>query len=214
MLLDPEEIMNHFPANDWIDLVRNVSPAARAELIQTHLREGCEECLRSSETWGLVLSLSERETNYRPPDEAVGAVKAAYVPARPERWLPEIAQFARLIFDSFKQPELALVRASLPSSRLLLHEAAPFTIDLRLDSNPFQKRISLIGQILNSKGPEQSAGRIDVILLSGERLVQKTSANAAGEFDLDFVPEENLQLFVNIRGQRAIAIALPDMQKT
>ncbi len=50
-----------------------------------------------------------------------------------------------------------------------------------------------------------------MVLLSGERLVKKTSANAAGEFDLDFVPEENLQLFVNIRGKRAIAIVLPDM---
>jgi hypothetical protein len=66
-------------------------------------------------------------------------------------------------------------------------------------------------QILNSGHPDQTVGRIDVILLSGDRLVQKTSANAAEEFDLDLIPEENLQLFVNIGGQRAIAIALPDM---
>ncbi len=206
--------MDHFPTSDWIDLARGVLPPVPAELIQTHLAQGCVECLRSSETWGLVVSLSAKEAGYRPPDEAVRVVKGAYVPARPERWLPEIAQFARLIFDSFKQPEPAMVRASLPSSRLLLHEAAPFTIDLRLDSDPFRKRISLMGQILNSREPEQSAGRIDVVLLSGERLIHKTSANAAGEFDLEFVPEDNLQLFVNIRGQRAIAIALPDMEKT
>jgi hypothetical protein len=206
--------MDHFPPGDWIDVARCVLPAARAEVIHAHLREGCVECLRSSEIWGLVVTLSAREAGYRPPDDLVGAIKAAYAPARPERWLPEIAQFARLIFDSFKQPELAMVRGPLPSSRQLVHEATPFTIDLRLDSDPLRNRISLMGQILNSRNPEQAAGRIDVILLSGDRLVQKTSANAAGEFDLDLAPDDNLQLFVNIRGQRAIAIALPDLNSS
>jgi hypothetical protein len=203
--------MDHFPVGDWIDFARGVLPAARAELLQSHLRQGCAECLRSFEIWSLVASSSAKEPTYHPPDHAVDAIKGAYASARPERWLPEIAQFARLIFDSFKQPELAMVRGPFPSSRLLLHEAAPFTIDLRLDSDPLRKRFSLMGQILNSRDPEQSANGIDIILLSGDRLVQKTSANAAGEFDLDLVPEDNLQLFVNIRGQRAIAIALPDM---
>src|SRR5581483_7163937 len=122
---DAGEIMDHFPASDWIDLARGVLPAARAELIQDHLRQGCPECLSASEIWGLVVTLSAREAGHRPPDHTVKAVKAAYVPARPERWLPEIAQFARLIFDSFKQPELAMVRGPLPSSRLLVHEATP-----------------------------------------------------------------------------------------
>ncbi len=204
--------MDHFPPGDWIDLARGVLPVPQTALMQSHLRQGCAECLRSSETWSLVLSLSARETGYRPPDDVVRVIKAAYVSARPERWLPAMAQFARLIFDSFTQPHSATVRSSMPSSRFLLHEAEPFTIDLRLDADPVRKRISLMGQVLNSKDQGQSAGRIDVILLSGERLVKKTSANAAGEFDLDFVPEDNLQLFVNIRGQRAIAVVLPDMK--
>lgn len=206
--------MEHFPARDWIDLARGVLPADRADLIQAHLRRSCSECRRSSEIWGLVVSFSQEETDYRPPDDLVQAIKDAYLPARPERWLPDIAEVARLIFDSFKQPEQAMVRGPFPSSRLLVHEATPFTIDLRLDSDPRRNRISLMGQILNSGHPDQTAGRIDVILLSGGQLVQKTSANAAGEFDLDLIPEENLQLFVNIRGQRAIAIALPDMHNS
>lgn len=203
--------MDHFPAGDWIDLARGVLPADRADLMQAHLRQDCSDCQRSSEIWGLVVSFSEKEPDHHPPDDAIKTVKAAYLSARPERWLPEIAEVARLIFDSFRQPELAMVRGPFASSRLLVHEATPFTIDLRLDSDPRRNRISLMGQILNSGHPDQTDGRIDVILLSGDRLVQKTSANAAGEFDLDLIPEENLQLFVNIRGQRAIAIALPDM---
>ncbi|MDQ2712271.1 MAG: hypothetical protein M3Y24_08600 [Acidobacteriota bacterium] len=204
--------MDHFSSEDWIDYVRGVSPS-KAALMETHLRQGCAECLRSSEVWGFVLSFSAKETHNAPPDDAVRVIKAAYVPARPERWLPEIAQFARLVLDTLKQPYSAAVRDSLPSSRLLLHEAEPFTIDLRLDTDLFRKRISLMGQILNSKEPEQSSQRIDVILLNGERLVKKTRANYAGEFDLEFGAEDNLQLFINIQGQRAIGIVLPDMNK-
>ena len=204
--------MEHFSSADWIDYARGVLPQ-KAALMETHLDQRCAECLKSSEIWGLVLSSSAREAHNSPPDDTVRVIKAAFAPARPERWLPEIAEFARLILDTLKQPNLAAVRDSLPSSRLLLHEAEPFTIDLRLDSDPFRKRISLMGQILNSKEPEQSAQRIDVILLNGERLVKKTRANFAGEFDLEFGPEDNLQLFINIQGQRAIGINLPSMNR-
>ncbi len=203
--------MDHFSSADWIDYVRGVLPP-KASMMETHLGQGCTQCLKSSEIWGLVLNFSAKEAANSPPDDAVRVIKAAYVPARPERWLPEIAQFARLILDTLKQPNLAGVRNAPPSSRLLLHEAEPFTIDLRLDSDPFRKRISLMGQILNSNEPDQSAYRIEVILLNGERLVKKTRANYAGEFDLEFGAEDNLKLFINIEGQRAIGIDLPPME--
>jgi hypothetical protein len=49
-----------------------------------------------------------------------------------------------------------------------------------------------------------------VVLLSGERLVAKTAANPSGEFEFELGDEKGLQLFINIRGQRAIGIGLPD----
>jgi len=203
--------MDHFPPSDWVDFVRGVLPPSQSALMNTHLAQGCRECLKTSATWNLVLDLSAREASRQPPADAVHIAKAAYVPAQPERWLPTVAEFARLIFDSSRQTSAAMVRSHLPSSRLFLHEAEPFTIDLRLDSDPLRQRISLMGQVLNSKEPEEHTNRIDVVLLSGERTVKKTSANSAGEFDLEFTPENNLQLFINIRGQRAIGIVLPDM---
>ncbi|HEX4167750.1 MAG TPA: hypothetical protein VHZ55_19985 [Bryobacteraceae bacterium] len=139
-------------------------------------------------------------------------VKNAYGSARPERWLPQMAEFGRLLFDSFRQPDVAMVRAAMQSSRQLLHEVEPFIIDLRLESDPLRKRTSLTGQILNSEHPDQSTGEVDVVLLSGENLVKRTVANAQGEFELDFRPEDGLQLFINIRGQRAIGIVLPELE--
>jgi hypothetical protein len=98
----------------------------------------------------------------------------------------------------------------MPSSRQFLHEAEPFVIDLRVESEPAKKRVWLMGQILNSKRPGKKLEAVDVVLLSGERLVAKAAANPSGEFELEFGDERGLQLFINIRGQRAIGIVLPD----
>lgn len=204
--------MNHFSPSDWIDLARAVLDTAQATRLESHLREGCEECRKSSDLWRQLLACSAREAEYEPPASAVRAIKAAYASAEPARWLPRIAQFARLVFDSFNHPELAMVRASAPSSRRLLHEMEPFAIDLRLESDPVRKRTSLMGQVLNSRHPDELTTGIDVVLLSGEHVVKRTSANAEGEFELDFGPEHDLQLFINIRGHRAIGIVLPAAQ--
>ncbi len=202
--------MDHFFAGDWSDFARGLSTSQTA-LMQSHLDQACVECRKTAEAWGLIRATLAEEASYLPPEDVVRAIKSTYVPPEPERWLPKVAQFARLVFDSFTQPQLAMVRAAMPSSRLLLHEAEPFTIDLRLESDPVRNRISLMGQVLNSRDSEQATGGIDVILLSGERLLKKTAANSAGEFDLDFGAAGNLQLFINIHGQRAIGIVLPDM---
>ena len=115
------------------------------------------------------------------------------------------------MFDSFTQPTPAPVRAAAHASRQLIHEAEPFVIDLRLQSDPARKRITLIGQVLNSRDPKKTVVGVDVILVSDQQLVKQTLANALGEFDLDFGPEPNLQLLINIRGQRAIGLMLPDL---
>jgi len=204
--------MDHFPPGDWIDRVRDMLPPERAALMQSHLDQACEECHSSSETWRLVAKLTSREAAYEPPEEVVRIVEAAYRSAKPGTWLSEIANFARLVFDSFKQPSLAAVRSGAHSSRQLVHESEPFTVDLRLESDPARKRIYLMGQILNSKNPGGDGEGIDIVLLHGSHLVKRTLANAAGEFDLDFGSEDDMQLFINIRGQRAIGIVLPNLE--
>jgi hypothetical protein len=204
--------MNHFPPGDWIDLARGVLEPAQAARLESHLRQECEECRKSSELWRQLLRCADREAGYEPPESAVSAAKTAYVSAEPARWLPRLAHFARLVFDSFSHPELAMVRASAESSRRLLHELEPFAIDLRLESDPVRKHTSLMGQVLNSRHPDELTTGIDVVLLSGEKVVKRTTANAEGEFELDFGPENDLQLFINIRGHRAIGIILPEPQ--
>jgi hypothetical protein len=202
--------MSHFSAEGWFDFARGtLSPEQRAPM-QSHLDSKCYECFKIFETWQAVLEIVNREAANRPPASAVRFVKAAYVSGRQWRWLPQVARMARLVFDSFRQPAAA-VRSSMPSSRQFLHEAEPFVIDVRVESSePARKRVWLMGQVLNSEKPDMKIEGVDVVLLNGERLIAKTATNPSGEFEFEYHDERGLQLFINIRGERAIGIVLPD----
>ena len=128
---------------------------------------------------------------------------------------PRLLQAAQLIFDSTLSPIQAGVRGST-LSRQFLQEAAPFVVDLRAAFEPAQKRIRLAGQVLNSAEPQKNVSDVEIFLLKGDQLAANTKANAAGEFELEFKDDENLQLFVDIRGRKVIEIRVPsylDMTK-
>jgi hypothetical protein len=179
--------------------------------MQAHLEQGCAECLKSWTFWRLILDVSSRETSYSPGPDAIRAAKDAYIHGESWKWLREVAQFAELVFDSFRQASPAMVRGAGPTCRQLVHDAEPFVIDLRLESDPIGRRTFLTGQVLNSANPEEMLGDIDVVLLSGERLIKRTVATNSGEFELELGHEQDMQLFINIRGERAIGITLPSL---
>lgn len=203
--------MHHFSMDKWVDFARGMPPDEAAEM-RIHLDRGCHECRQSLQTWQTISALAAREAAYQPSGSVVETVKAAFNSEKRWAWLAQIAQMARLVFDSFQQAEPAMMRGFPQPSRQLVHESEPFVIDLRLESDPLRKRISLLGQILNSRYPENAIRGVDVILLRGEDVIQKTSTNPLGEFVLEFGRDENLRLFINIRGQRAIGIVLPEVE--
>jgi hypothetical protein len=204
--------MDHFPAGDWIDLVRGGLTSSKAMNLQEHLDRGCEDCTRSAETWRSVVQLLSREPQYKPPAALVERIKSAELPPRRFAWFAELAQFARLTFDSFAQPIPAMVRSAAQAERQLLHQADPFTIDLRLETDASRKKKFLIGQVLNSEDPASSTSDLEVLLLSNDKLVQETRTNESGEFDIEYTAEPDLQLFINLTGRRPIGISLKDLK--
>ena len=208
-------MMSHFPSKDWVNLVRGVSPIQQQALIERHLEQGCEVCRIDSQVWRMVSDCLSREASYQVPESVLRIVKAAYPSEKSLSWLRQIAEMAQVVFDSWQQPGAAVSRTGqMRFSRQVIHEAEPFVIDLRIEADPGGKRVQLTGQILNSWNPDQEIEAVDVILLSGDHLVVKTSANAKGEFDVDFEAQEELHLFINIRGQRAIGIPLPRLERS
>jgi hypothetical protein len=201
--------MSHFSAGQWFEFALDSESSEQKAQMQRHLDEGCGECRNLSVKWREVLEICRREPNYQPPVGAVLSARAIFLPEQRWRWLAQIAQVARLIFDSAREPAPAAIRGSTASSRQFLQEAQPFMIDLRMEYEPARKWLRVIGQVVNSKEPHKNVADVEVFLLKGDNLAARTMANSSGEFDLEFKDEEGLQLFIDIRGQKVIEIRLP-----
>jgi hypothetical protein len=204
--------MYHFAAGDWIDLIRGGLAEPKITFMQAHLDKGCEECQKSVATWRTIVQVLSREQGYRPPDHAVVAAKSTPLPQRSYGLLTELAQFSRLVFDSFKQPLPAMVRIAAQPGRQLVHEAHPYTIDIRVEIDSVRKRTYLTGQILNSEDPDASTSRLEVALLSGEELLDKTVTNASGEFHFDYKTATDIKVLINARTTRLIGIDLSNLE--
>lgn len=201
--------MDHFLAEQWFEFAANIVSAEQKASMQRHLEEGCDECRMLAGMWTDMIDIGRRELNYRPPAESVRSAKAAFVSTERWKWLPQIAKVARLIFDSSQTPTAAAMRGSMVSDRQFLQEAKPYLVDVRLECESARKWVHLTGQVLDSEEPDRNVADVEVFLLKGEHLAAKTKANASGEFSLEFKDEEDLQLFVDIRGKQIIEIQLP-----
>lgn len=201
--------MIHFSSEQWFEFARNAEPAEEHPLMERHLEDGCDECRKVAAMWTEVLEIAARESRYHLPAGVVRSARAAFAPRGNWRWLTEIAQAAETIFDSMLEPIPAAVRGSAAPARQFLQEAKPFVVDLRVEFEPILKRVRLVGQVLSSTEPQKIVSDVDVFLLRGEQLAANTTANSSGEFELEFEAEENLQLFVDIRGRKVIEVRLP-----
>lgn len=201
--------MNHFSAEQWFEFACRMVSSPQRALMDEHLTEGCDRCRNLSVMWTGVIQINRRESNYHPPASVVQFAKASFKTEERWKWLPHVAQLARLLFDSICEPTPVAVRGPGTSSRQVLQEAKPFVVDLRVDYEPRRKWVRLIGQVLNSLEPDNDVTGIDIFLLKGEHLAASTKANSSGEFTLEFQEEEGLQLFVDIRGRKVIEIQLP-----
>ncbi len=197
--------MNHFSPNDWIALSRGVLTPPSASMMQAHLDRRCDECLSACEASLIILAVLSNGEDGKFPDRSV-------VPSEsPLHLLNNVVRLTVPVFDSLTAAPPAALRSSPSFSRQVVHEAEPFVIDLRLEYGSNQRVISLVGQVLNHQNPEEPAGIVDVVLLSEETLVTKTRADTSGEFHIEFDPEPNLQLLINIEGHRAIGLVLPEL---
>ncbi len=204
--------MNHFSADEWVDFTRGLLPPAKAAAMQAALDKGCRECRSAFQLWRAIGEAIPHEKEIQPSEAVTKAVKNAYLSEKPWRWMISAAQFAQVVFDSFREPALAGVRSVGRTNRQITVETEPFVIDLRLESDPARRHISLTGQIFNSHNSQAAIHGADVVLLSSGNLLRRTKANELGEFCLDFGREKDLRLFINIRGERAIGITLPDLE--
>jgi len=189
----------HFTEEDWFDFAhQQAAPSVRASL-ERHLEKGCSRCTQTVRLWRAVLDVADQEAAYRPPDEALRQVKGDFALRRPKRLLERVAEQAALVFDSFRQPMLAGMRASAgAAARQLLYKAGRYTIKLQVEPGAGEERLSIVGQILDDKDPSGGMRDIAVLALRGSKTLDRTVTNPLGEFHLEPATSGKLQLSVDV----------------
>ncbi len=200
--------MKHFALEDWADFVREVGEPIQRAAMQRHLNEGCKRCLRAVAVWQSVLDISRQEANYQPPESAVRSARAYYGVYRPQVGLSGVAKIAELIFDSFRQPLPAGVRASGAASRQLLYRLGKTLIDVRFEAGDKPNWVSLVGQILDSAQTDRGVSDVPVALLYRSEPVAQSVSNQFGEFHMAFGAAQELHLRIGRSAQETILIPL------
>ena len=103
-----------------------------------------------------------------------------------------------LVFDSFRQPELAGVRSTGALPRQLLYKAGRYTIKVQVEPGAASDRLCIVGQILDEQDPAAVLRDIAVSAMKGTRTLGRTHTNRMGEFHLEPDATEKLQLSVDV----------------
>lgn len=200
--------MKHFTSEEWLDFARGtVSSQAKASM-QHHLNLGCKTCLATSRVWQRIADVAKREAAYSPPEGSVRIAKAAFA-SQPVRdnglRLPQ--RVAKLIFDSFRQPQLAGVRSAEVAPRQLLYSYGPLMLDMRVDPQSIEDRISVTGQVLDSSKPETTLPGVSVRVVGASGILSHTTTNQFGEFHIEVEKKPKLHLQVDL--EERIRLAVP-----
>src|SRR6266581_3219440 len=117
-----------------------------------------------------------------------------------------VAQMARLISDSFRDPLPAGVRALQDRNRRLLYASGSLRVELLIEPDDRSNRIALAGQILDSAKPDRRFERIPVTLQGWKGPVARTTAGEFGEFYLNFNFQSIVTVEIGIAETRGITI--------
>jgi len=200
-----EEIsMQHYGAGEWTDYVRNlVSEKERIEM-EEH-RAKCPECEGLFEFLRHVAAAGRDEQVYEATSQALSASARRVfategsgnrIRERVARALQPLV--AQLTYDSAADLRPAGARASRPTTRQMLYEAGDFCLDLRFDKELDSTQVTLVGQVAKRSDPGFPSAGLPVLILSSTSVVAQTASNEFGEFSLDYTPQRDLRLSVQI----------------
>jgi hypothetical protein len=200
-------MMEHFPEQAWTDFVRGVSQTTTRTGIESHLQRGCSSCKTSFKTWNRLRDITLSEKACAPPESAVHMVKQQFKVKYSHEQSSSV--LASLSFDTFTQPLAFGMRSATAVARQLVYEAEGVTVDLRLSVQVSPSQICMVGQVLEKGSASPCNAAIIVWTERGYPLLEE-SANECGEFQLEFEPQGNMRLSVNLPGRKTIRIPLPN----
>jgi hypothetical protein len=202
--------MYHFTLGNWLDFSRNLTSEKATEEMQTHLDEGCQQCLKVVRLWRNLVGFGATERVCSPPDRALRSVRGYYGLLKPGKQRARVLVMAHLLFDSFFEALPAGIRSS-QSSRQLVYSAGKLFIDLRIERR--SGRVTIVGQAQRpSHGVPGVVGRT-ILMMRGTTTIARTTSNRFGEFQfaLDSENEEDTEFSIILKGTTSVVIPLRDI---
>jgi hypothetical protein len=185
-------------------------PQEQTAKMQQHLDDGCPKCSKTVRMWRKVLEFATREASYQPPKSVIRSVKEAFAQHTRRPGSRRQAMVASLVFDSFRQPMPAGIRASHPHARQLLYSIGDYMVDLRVQGS--LKRVSLVGQVLNSSKPQEALKCLPVVLLREDQPLTQSITSPLGEFEFEFEPVKDLRLAIGLDSESSLLVPLQDVK--
>ena len=202
--------MKHFEIGQWADVVRGLMTEAKQAELSAHLASGCRTCRRTVDVLTEVARLAAGESRNEVPAYAVQSARAIFALQQLDKvyFFPRVV--GQLVYDSFKEPLPAGLRARHRISRHALYQAGDYSMDLRMEHQRGTANVTLVGQIVNRVQPDKPMAILPVFLVSGKEILAHACSNAFGEFQLEYAPKRRLRLYIqgNQGLQRHIEVPL------
>jgi hypothetical protein len=202
--------MNHFRAEEWIDLVNRVTTKEQTAAMQKHLAAGCQECAEQVSVWQKVHNFAASESTYQPPAQAVRSAGALFSTAAWTGSPNKATSFVELLFDSLMQPAYSGARTAGTGIRQMLYRADSFQIDLQIEARPGGRLIIVTGQVLDVSRPEIIGSGLQVTLSNRRGSLVHAMTNEFGEFHVETQNSGDLEITLRSNPDKPIVISLKD----
>jgi hypothetical protein len=203
--------MSHFSEQAWADFVRGIEAHGTKQEVEAHLASDCLECKSDFGMWERVARFASQESYYTAPEGLVHGIKARF-PSAPAA-TAENGGLAALLFDTASTPVPVGIRAGAVRTRQLVYEGEGLTVDVRFERNPNSNTISASGQVLDKEIPMRWLGRTAIVIWNERgQLLSKTEAGDHGEFEFEFVPQDQLRMSIATADRRTLRIALGNLE--
>ena len=180
--------------------------------MERHLQQGCSDCARTLEFWRGVLDAASREAAFEPPDNVLRCAKALYSAFPPDKKSGLNLRVARLA--EYGQQALEGVRASPgPIGTHLLFREGTVLLDTCVRPMRASESVSLMGQVVDSAQLNVRLEDRQVSVVRASNALAKTTTNEFGEFHLEFEPDEDLFLIIELENQSYLVSHLPAPKK-
>lgn len=122
-------------------------------------------------------------------------------------------QPARMIFDSVRSPSPGGVRSFRSSGRQSVYQHESMTIDILMDTEQGSGRLLVTGQVLSAPPDDAPQADLPVLLISGTRILARTTTDRFGEFTLEFEPTVDAGLEIRLVERLWVSIPLGNLER-